>query len=122
MDLDNIISNSDVLDKLEILAFNKVMIKKIGMKSGVYFLFDSSKSLLYIGKSIDLKQRLRQHIHLSQPTTKEFIKIVKWFAYIDHGMVPCNLSIGQYELKLIKKYKPKMNRETLLYNMFKDWK
>lgn len=50
------------LDDIKLIEFDKKNIKIIGLKSGVYFLFDENVNVLYIGKSIDLKQRISQHI------------------------------------------------------------
>jgi len=112
----------DVMVGLKTTEFTKENLKKIGQKSGIYFLFGSNKELLYIGKSIDIKLRLQQHRRRTEPQTKDFISTVSWFSFIDCNAIPCNLTNGQYELKLIKKYKPKMNRETLMHNIFADWK
>lgn len=117
MELGEAIRSFDILDKIELVEFSKKSIKKIGIKSGVYFLLGENRELLYIGKSVDLKQRLSQHIRGTEEQTKDHISDVRLFGFLSHKLLPPHLSSGQYERKLILKYKPKLNRETLLFNI-----
>jgi len=109
------IRNYNVLDKLELIEFNKENIKKLNYESGVYFLFDKNKQLLYIGKTVSFKQRLRQHLSCKDVQSKSFIEQVHWFAFVTHQLLPQYLSVGQYEYRIIRRLKPAMNSETLIH-------
>lgn len=81
----------------------------------VYFLYDSSKNLLYIGKSIALKNRLMSHF------SKSLIEKESWKKEVDkeniviyHCSNDCDLEL--YETYFINKYKPKYNKDKVFTN------
>lgn len=76
----------------------------------VYFLYNSAKELLYVGKSISLKNRLIAHF------SKAAIEQDQWKTEVDqeniiihHCENDCDLDI--YETYFINKYKPKHNKD-----------
>lgn len=90
---DNYIGEKQVTDK-----FYDVM-KSIRMKPGVYFLYNSSKKLTYIGKSKDLGSR----IPMSVGERKAH--------FYDYAITNSASDCGVYEMYFISKYKPKLNKE-----------
>lgn len=81
----------------------------------VYFLYDTSKNLLYVGKSIALKNRLMSHFSKAllekEPWKKE---VDKENIIIYHCDNDCDLDM--YETYFINKYKPKYNKDKVFTN------
>lgn len=76
----------------------------------VYFLYDSSKNLLYVGKSISLKNRLMSHF------SKDLLESEPWKNEVDqeniiiyHCANDADLDI--YETYFINKYRPRYNKD-----------
>lgn len=85
-------------------------------KPGVYFLYDKQKKLVYIGRSKNLFNRIRQHYHQTQD------RYILQFDYCyDNNLVGVNLSYFSFviieseelrnktEVELIQKMKPLWN-------------
>ena len=79
-------------------GYRKSLNKEIVNKKGVYFLFDKEKRLLYVGKTMTLRNRLASHLMMHSENrfnpdlpdnrnpgiiTKIPSKIIKWFAFIE---------------------------------------
>ena len=76
----------------------------------IYFLYDSEDTLLYIGKSTSVVNRLRTHL------SKENAKKHLWTVDIDKTKVTVYLCKSEtdldiYESYFINKYKPKHNKD-----------
>lgn len=76
-------------------------------QSGVYKLFDSQKNLIYIGKSYNLRQRIK--------ATTRFRLQAK---YVSIMLTSYKVETDLLEVKLIKKYLPQINREVIPHNKF----
>ena len=76
----------------------------------IYFFYDTSKKLLYIGKTTKLRERVGQHIYAplveKEPWKKE-IDLDDILVY--HCANKCDMDI--YETYFINKYKPKYNKD-----------
>lgn len=72
---------------------------------GVYYFLDSSDNILYIGKSIDVKKRMSQHLYKGR---KRLLS-----AYCRIRVVPMysELEALLFESQEVKKYKPIFNRK-----------
>ena len=60
-------------------------LKKLPEKPGVYIMHDSSDHILYVGKAVILKNRVRQYFQKSYHTTEKIrrmIEQIQWFEYI----------------------------------------
>ena len=75
-------------------------------KCGVYFFFGKSKSLLYIGKASDLRERARTHFKQPNHRDNLFIGKVKKIGYI---VLESEVEALIKEAKLIKNRQPKFN-------------
>jgi excinuclease UvrABC nuclease subunit len=75
--------------------------------SGIYYFYEGEK-LLYVGKSIDLKRRIKQHeLNNSQIIDLVFNRIDKIkFVLVDKN------KIAAYEKHEIEKLRPVLNHET----------
>ena len=71
---------------------------------GVYYFLDSSDNILYIGKSIDVKKRISQHLYNGR---KRLLS-----AYCKIRVVPMHSELEAllFESQEVKKYKPIFNR------------
>ncbi|NLL04754.1 MAG: excinuclease ABC subunit UvrC [Clostridiaceae bacterium] len=84
-------------------------LKKLPDKPGVYIMKDSNGEIIYIGKAVVLKNRVRQYFHsLSNQTPKvqAMVPKIKEFEYI---VTDTELEALILECNLIKKYRPKFN-------------
>lgn len=70
MDLSDIISSSDLFEGEELTA------KAISQGRGLYLLGTSDDKLLYVGKSENIKNRLRTHLSGKDRATGKFINFV----------------------------------------------
>lgn len=78
----------------------------------VYFLYNSLGDVLYIGKTINLRARMRQHF------VAELMKIEPWREAVDRNRivtVKCNnaCDMDLYETYFINKYKPIYNKDKI---------
>ncbi len=76
---------------------------------GVYFFYDAQDTLLYVGKSVDIKSRVRSHFGQSYTTSKERALTSK-VAYVGHEVTSGELSALLKESKYIKELMPEYNR------------
>ena len=85
------------------------IIKNLPHAPGVYFFYDNEDSLLYIGKSVDIKNRVKSHFSQDYVSAKERILTDK-VSYIDFEVTSGELSALLRESALIKEFKPPYNR------------
>jgi len=72
----------------------------------VYLFYDKNDELLYIGKTISMKNRMKQHKSSSKVEVwKKDIETIKYYSFDNQ----CDMSI--YEIWLISKHRPKYNKE-----------
>lgn len=84
-------------------------LKKLPQKPGIYIMKDIKDNIIYIGKAINLKNRVRQYFQSSKnqtPKVKSMVPNIKEFEYI---VTDSELEALILECNLIKKHKPKYN-------------
>lgn len=84
-------------------------LKKLPDKPGVYIMKDKDGEIIYVGKAISLKNRVRQYFRSSKndpPKVKTMVKHIEEFEYI---IVDNEVEALILEANLIKKHKPKYN-------------
>jgi excinuclease ABC subunit C len=84
-------------------------LKKLPQKPGVYIMKDITDNIIYIGKAINLKNRVRQYFQSPKnqtPKTQKLVPNIKEFEYI---VTDSELEALILECNLIKKHKPKYN-------------
>lgn len=85
----------------------KEKVKKISNNSGVYFWLDASGKVLYVGRAVNLKNRLSQYFLSNlEPRIKEMVAQAKKIKTIETKTL---LEAIILEAKYIKKYWPKYN-------------
>jgi len=91
------------MENFKILSIDKV--NELPISTGVYCFLEKNKTI-YIGKAINIKDRVKNHF--SQPTYKDnfFIKKIKKIGFIETNS---EIEALILEANLIKKYQPKFN-------------
>lgn len=83
-------------------------LKKLPAKPGVYIMKDNTDKVIYVGKAVVLKNRVRQYFRKNNKTARieKMVSLIDHFEYIVVGSEDEALIL---ECNLIKKYRPKFN-------------
>lgn len=83
-------------------------LKKLPDKPGVYIMHDKNDTVIYVGKAVVLKNRVRQYFRKNNKTARieKMVSLVDHFEYIVVGNEDEALIL---ECNLIKKYRPRFN-------------
>ena len=83
-------------------------LKKLPGKPGVYIMHDKANNIIYVGKAISLKNRVRQYFRKNNKTEriKKMVSLIDHFEYI---VVDNEAEALILECNLIKKNRPKFN-------------
>jgi len=86
---------------------DKNKINSLPSQSGVY-LIKKNNHVLYVGKSINIKERIKNHLEQTKNNFKEK-KLFDEANNIEYFILDSDLKITLKEAELIKKYRPKYN-------------
>jgi excinuclease ABC subunit C len=78
-------------------------------KPGVYLMKDASGAILYVGKAINLRARVRSYFHASASYSPKIGRLVSGIADVDFIVTASELEALILESTLIKRHKPKYN-------------
>ena len=83
-------------------------LKKLPEKPGVYLMHDKNDNIIYVGKAVILKNRVRQYFRKNNktPRIEKMVSLIDHFEYIVVGNEDEALIL---ECNLIKKHRPKFN-------------
>ncbi len=84
-------------------------LKKIPQKSGVYLMKNENQQIIYVGKAINLKNRVRQYFQNNKnhaPKVQTMVQHIKEFEYI---ITDSEMEALLLECNLIKKHRPFYN-------------
>ena len=83
-------------------------LKNLPEKPGVYLMHDKDDNIIYVGKAVILKNRVRQYFRKNNKTARieKMVSLIDHFEYIVVGSEDEALIL---ECNLIKKYRPKFN-------------
>ena len=70
---------------------------------------DSSDEIIYVGKAISLKNRVRQYFQSSRGKTAKIQKMVAHIAYFEYIITDSEMEALVLECNLIKEHRPKYN-------------
>ena len=84
-------------------------IQKLPDKPGVYIMKDSEGDIIYIGKAISLKNRVRQYFRKSTNHATKVVAMVKNIEEFEYIITDNEVEALILESNLIKKHKPKYN-------------
>lgn len=84
-------------------------LKKLPAKPGVYMMHDEKDAIIYIGKAISLKNRVRQYFQTSRDKGPKIEKMVTLIARFEYIVTDSELEALVLECNLIKEHRPKYN-------------
>ena len=84
-------------------------LKKLPDSPGVYIHKDEFGQVIYVGKAISLRKRVRQYFQSSANQTPKTRELVKHIAEFEHINTASEMEALVLECNLIKKYQPKYN-------------
>lgn len=84
-------------------------LKKLPQKPGVYIMHDKHDSIIYVGKAINLKNRVRQYFQSSRNLTPKIQQMVSNIQYFEYIITDSELEALVLECNLIKEHRPKYN-------------
>ncbi len=91
-------------------------LKKLPPEPGVYLMHDKHDEIIYVGKAINLRNRVRQYFRESTKKTSKIEKMVSHISYFEYIVTDSELEALILECNLIKEHNPKYN------TMLKDGK
>lgn len=84
-------------------------LKKLPAEPGVYLMKDKFDNIIYVGKAISLKNRVRQYFQSSKNHSSKVKSMVKNIYKFEYIMTDSELEALILECNLIKQYRPKYN-------------
>lgn len=91
-------------------------LKKLPEKPGVYLMHDKDDHIIYVGKAIVLKNRVRQYFQKSRNVSPKIARMIEQIAWFEYIVTDSELEALVLECNLIKEHNPKYN------TMLKDGK
>lgn len=84
-------------------------LKKLPASPGVYLMHDASEEIIYVGKAISLKNRVRQYFQASRKRTAKIEQMVSHISYFEYIVTDSELEALILECNLIKEHRPRYN-------------
>jgi len=91
-------------------------LKKLPDKPGVYLMHDKADEIIYVGKAVNLKNRVRQYFQKSRHVTPKIQRMIDRIAWFEYIVTDSELEALVLECNLIKEHSPRYN------TMLKDGK
>jgi excinuclease ABC subunit C len=93
---------------LEISAHLQGILDTLPIRPGCYIMKDATGKIIYVGKAINLRNRVRSYFHESNedPKTRQLVRNI---AHIEWIVVGSELEALILEMNLIKKHRPRFN-------------
>jgi DNA polymerase-3 subunit epsilon len=89
-------------------SVNKSLTEGLPAVAGVYYFYDSSGELIYVGKSVNIRDRVLSH--LSNNLHKKAVEMKNAIATVDYQITGSELAALLLESAEIKKHQPLFNR------------
>ena len=84
-------------------------LKKLPGQPGVYIMHDAKDDIIYVGKAISLKNRVRQYFQSSRNKTAKIEQMVSRIARFEYIVTDSELEALVLECNLIKEHRPRYN-------------
>lgn len=84
-------------------------LKKLPASPGVYLMHNNRDEIIYIGKAISLKNRVRQYFQSSRNKTAKIEQMVSHIAWFEYILTDSELEALVLECNLIKEHRPRYN-------------
>ena len=91
-------------------------LKKLPDKPGGYLMHDKEDHIIYVGKAVVLKNRVRQYFQKSRNVSPKIARMIEQIAWFEYIVTDSELEALVLECNLIKEHNPKYN------TMLKDGK
>jgi len=116
------LTSSQILDEEEINSACRLIIKaptlpamldpktisNLPKSSGVYYFYDSAGKLLYIGKSVNIQDRVKSHFSQDYQRNRQF-RLYSSIARIEYDLTPSDFGAQIRESQQIKQLHPEFN-------------
>ena len=87
----------------------KEELKKLPDNPGVYIMHDAHDNIIYVGKAVSLRKRVRSYFRESTPHTAKINKMISLIDYFEYIVTDSELEALVLENNLIKEHSPKYN-------------
>ena len=94
---------------VEIMFHIEEELKKLPSKPGVYLMHDDTDEIIYVGKAVSLRNRVRQYFQSSRNKTAKIEKMVSKIARFEYIVTDSELEALVLECNLIKEHRPRYN-------------
>jgi len=84
-------------------------LKKLPAKPGVYLMHDAKDAIIYVGKAISLKNRVRQYFQPSRNVSPKIEKMISQIDHFEYIITDSEVEALVLESNLIKEHRPKYN-------------
>lgn len=84
-------------------------LKKLPNSPGVYLMHGPKDEIIYVGKAVNLKNRVRQYFQSPNGKTAKILKMISLIRRFEYIVVDSELEALVLENNLIKEYRPKYN-------------
>ena len=84
-------------------------LKKLPAKPGVYLMHDDKDEIIYVGKAISLKNRVRQYFQSSRNKSSKIEQMVSRIHRFEYIITDSELEALVLECNLIKEHRPRYN-------------
>lgn len=84
-------------------------LKKLPTCPGVYLMHNATDEIIYVGKAISLKNRVRQYFQSGRNRTPKIEKMISQISYFEYIITDSELEALVLECNLIKEHNPRYN-------------
>lgn len=84
-------------------------LKKLPGRPGVYLMHDEKDAIIYVGKAISLKNRVRQYFQKSRNVSPKIERMISQIHHFEYIITDSEVEALVLESNLIKEHKPKYN-------------
>ncbi len=84
-------------------------LKKLPARPGVYLMHNSLDEIIYVGKAVKLKNRVRQYFQGPRGKSVKILKMVENIAWFEYIVTDSETEALMLECNLIKEYRPRYN-------------
>lgn len=84
-------------------------LKKLPSQPGVYLMHDAKDEIIYVGKAVSLKNRVRQYFQSSRNKSAKIEQMVSRIAWFEYIVTDSEMEALVLECNLIKEHQPRYN-------------
>ncbi|KAF0107052.1 MAG: excinuclease ABC subunit C [Anaerolineaceae bacterium] len=99
----------DKIRVMEISAHLQGVLATLPAKPGCYIMKNAAGTIIYVGKAISLKNRVRSYFHADGSHDNKTRRLVREIVHLEWILVGSELEALILEMNLIKKHRPKFN-------------